>query len=109
MFWATVSKECKKKDLWRVLPNCYQELRTGLCGCSILHNGNLCCVSSSAFPTFELLGKFQEFYMNITQLEITPTNLTTVKGMFCRMCYNTTAVGNFSVDFGVMKMTNKLL
>ena len=61
---------------------------------------------------FQLLNRwdnFKKFYMNAIQLETTLTYVTSVMGIFCRMCYNTTVMRNCSVAVGVMKMTNKLL
>jgi hypothetical protein len=61
------------------------------------------------FQLLNLWENFKKFYVNSIQLETSLTDLTSVMGIFCRMCYNTTAMQNFSVAFGVMKMTNKLL
>ena len=61
------------------------------------------------FQLLKLWENFKKFYVNTIQLETTLTYVTSVMGIFCRMCYNTTAMRNFSVAFGVMKMTNKLM
>jgi len=61
------------------------------------------------FHLLNLWENFKKLCMNTMQLETTLTYVTSVMGIFCRMCYNRTAMRNFSVAFGVMKMTNKLL
>jgi len=62
-----------------------------------------------AFQLLNLWDNFKKLYMNTIQLETTLTYVTSVMGIFCRMSYNSTAMRNFSVAVGVMKMNNKLL